>query len=313
MAQTAEHLVDSVLPSVPGRQWVISVPKRLRGFLADRPPAVAALTRIFFGEIERLLCRAADPTRDGNRRIADRPRLGVVSFLHCFGSALNHNVHLHMCATDGVFVPTGDGPPAFLPARPITQTDLATLTEKVRRRVLRCFRMQRLLDADAAADILARENSGFSVDASVQITLIDRDMPSYFEGLEHLLRYCARPPFALERLGEDGRIARVRYVLPRYKAANWGGPGRSRKSTRPGANGVVALSPFDFLNRLSALVPHRKHRHRYHGVFAPHHKLRPVVTALAIGNGGKRRDAATVGHAVGGHAAGGDATGDCFD
>ncbi len=29
------------------------------------------------------------------------------------------------------------------------------------------FRMQRLLDADAAADMLARENSGFSVDASV--------------------------------------------------------------------------------------------------------------------------------------------------
>jgi len=46
---------------------------------------------------------------------------------------------------------------------------------------------------------------------------------------EHLLRYCARSPFALERLsvirGEDGRIIRVRYVLPRHKAANWVGPG----------------------------------------------------------------------------------------
>lgn len=47
--------------------------------------------------------------------------------------------------------------------------------------------------------------------------------------------------------GEDGRIACVRYVLPRHKAANWGGPGRGRKSTRPGANGVVELSRFDFL------------------------------------------------------------------
>ena len=46
-------------------------------------------------------------------------------------------------ATDGVFVPTGDGPPAFLPARPITQADLAALTEKVRRRVVCWFRMQR--------------------------------------------------------------------------------------------------------------------------------------------------------------------------
>jgi hypothetical protein len=72
---------------------------------------------------------------------------------------------------------------------------------------------------------------------------IDRDVPSYFQSLEHLLRYCARPPVALERLsvsrGPDGRIARARCVLPRHTAANWVGPGRGRKSTRPGANGVV--------------------------------------------------------------------------
>jgi hypothetical protein len=105
--------------------------------------------------------------------------------------------------------------------------------------------------------------------------------------------------------GADGRIARVRYVLPRHKAANWVGPGRGRTSTRPGANGVVELSTFEFLDRLADLVPPpRKHRHRYHGVFAPNHKLRSAVTALAIGNVGKRRDAATGGHAVGGHATG---------
>jgi hypothetical protein len=71
---------------------------------------------------------------------------------------------------------------------------------------------------------------------------IDRDVPSYFQSLEHLLRYCARPPFALERLsvirGPAGRITQVRYVLPRHCvtiwAANWVGRGRGRKSTRPG-------------------------------------------------------------------------------
>jgi hypothetical protein len=80
------------------------------------------------------------------------------------------------------------------------------------------------------ADMLARETSGFLVDPSVRITLIGRDVPSCFQSLEHLLRYCARPPFALERLsvirGEDSRIVRVRYVLPRHKAASWVGAGR---------------------------------------------------------------------------------------
>ncbi len=32
MAQTAVHLVDHVIPPVPVLQWVISLPKRLRGF-----------------------------------------------------------------------------------------------------------------------------------------------------------------------------------------------------------------------------------------------------------------------------------------
>jgi hypothetical protein len=44
---------------------------------------------------------------------------------------------------------------------------------------------------------------------------------------------------------------------------DWVGPGRGRKSTRPGASGVVELSPFEFLDRLADLVPPpRKHRHR---------------------------------------------------
>jgi hypothetical protein len=151
--------------------------------------------------------------------------------------------------------------------------------------------------------MLAWENSGFSVDASVRITLLDRDVPSYFRSLEHLLRYCARPPFALERLaashGPDGRISRIRYRLPRHwlisRAANCVGRGRGWKSTRPGANGVVELTPFEFLDRLADLVPPpRKHRHRYHGVFAPNHKLWRAVTALAIGNIGKPREARTM-------------------
>jgi hypothetical protein len=134
-------------------------------------------------------------------------------------------------------------------------------------------------------------------------------VPSYFRSLEYLLRYCARPPFALERLsairGPAGRIRRVRYVLPRHKAANWVGRGRGRKSTRPGANGVVELTPFEFLDRLADLVPPPlKHRHRYHGVFAPNHRLRKAVTSLAIGNVGKRGVTATDGHAGDDHAKG---------
>ena len=57
-------------------------------------------------------------------------------------------------------------------SRGIPPADLAALAERVRRRVIRWFRLAGLLDAAAAADMLAWENSGFSVDASVRITLL---------------------------------------------------------------------------------------------------------------------------------------------
>jgi hypothetical protein len=176
MAQTAAHLVDHVIPPMPVRQWVISVPKRLRGMLADRPNAIAALTKIFLDEIERLLCVCAAAGVTSAAPGAAHPRLGAISFLHRFGSALNHHVYLDACVTDGVFMPAADGagrdaPPAFLPARPITQVHLATVTERVRRRVIRWCRLSRLLDAAAVADMLAWGNSVFSIDASVRITL----------------------------------------------------------------------------------------------------------------------------------------------
>ena len=122
MAQTAAHLADHVIPPVPVRQWVISVPKRLRGMLADRPAAVAALTKIFLDEIERLLCAAAGVTRDAATPHPPARGSAASPSCHRFGSALNHHVHLHACVTDGVFVPAADQAgvrrPADVPAGP---------------------------------------------------------------------------------------------------------------------------------------------------------------------------------------------------
>ncbi len=51
--------------------------------------------------------------------------------------------------------------------------------------------------------------------------------------------------------------------------------------------------------------PPRKHRHRYHGVFAPNRKIRPSVAALAIGSIAKRGEATHDGHARDGPVAAG--------
>ncbi len=153
----------------------------------------------------------------------------------------------------------------------------------IRQRVLRVAVRHGCLSAETVADLKSWDHGGgFSVHAGVLIEAEDR------AALERLLRYCARPAFASERLewesganqsdGEgsqgtdnDGALCvsevRVRYRLPK--------PGRHGKS-------VLVLTPLQFLDRLAALIPPpRRHRHPYHGAFAPHAGLRPLVAAHA--------------------------------
>jgi hypothetical protein len=69
----------------------------------------------------------------------------------------------------------------------------------VRRRLLRVFARRGLLPRDDARAMGQwAHGGGFSVDGSVRIEAADR------AGRERLLRYCARPPFALDRLRELG-------------------------------------------------------------------------------------------------------------
>jgi uncharacterized protein (DUF2267 family) len=51
MCATAAHLVDRVLPDVPVRQWVVTVPNEVRRVLALRPEALTAQNRLFVEEI----------------------------------------------------------------------------------------------------------------------------------------------------------------------------------------------------------------------------------------------------------------------
>lgn len=66
----------------------------------------------------------------------------------CMGRGVCPSCNGHAHGTDR------GAPPVFLPARPITQVHLAALTERVRRRVVRWFGMQQLLDADASPTCL---------------------------------------------------------------------------------------------------------------------------------------------------------------
>ena len=167
MAETAAHLVDHVFPPLPVRQWVLSVPKRLRYFLEREPAAASAVLHILLRVVEAHLRQRSPGT-------SPRARFGAVSFVHRFGAALNRHLHDHCCIFDGVFEPLEAGGVQFRQAAALTPDAVASITEQVRRRVVCWFAHRGLLEPDDARDMLAWEHGGFSLDASVYIAGHDR-------------------------------------------------------------------------------------------------------------------------------------------
>jgi Putative transposase len=111
---------------------------------------------------------------------------------------------------------------------------------------------------------------GFSVDASVRIAQHDR------QGLERLLRYCARPPFAGQRIRIEGE--QIIYRCSKAPAGEQGDTSVGGKRAHE-----IVLTPLEFIARIAALVPPpRQHRHRYYGVLAPNARQRGQVIPVVI-------------------------------
>ena len=90
MVDTAAWLVDAVIPAVPVRQWVLSLPYRVR-VLCAYDASVCRLVR-------SVLLRAVSGfyERTARRAGVSRPRAGAVALVQRFDSGLRLNVHFHV-------------------------------------------------------------------------------------------------------------------------------------------------------------------------------------------------------------------------
>jgi hypothetical protein len=138
-------------------------------------------------------------------------RFGAIAFIHRFGASLNCHLHYHCCVTEGLFCAEEQGV-RFYPSALCPEAS-AEVEQRTRRRVLRLFKRRDILPADVVEAMLQWSHAGgFSVDVSILIEARDR------RGLERLLRYCARPVLALERLHWcDERHERLVYDLPKVQ------------------------------------------------------------------------------------------------
>jgi hypothetical protein len=153
MADTAAHLVDCVLPEVPVRQWVLSLPFQLRYRLAYDAPFTSQVLngflRVLFASLRR---------RARKQWGIHRGQCGAVTFVQRFGSALNLNLHFHTLAFDGVYAVPDGGTPRFHPLPPPDDAEVARVVVATARRLARVLESRGLgPDSDPVdADPLAR-------------------------------------------------------------------------------------------------------------------------------------------------------------
>ncbi|MBW1886568.1 MAG: transposase zinc-binding domain-containing protein [Deltaproteobacteria bacterium] len=129
MADTAAHLVDCVLPEVPVRQWVLTLPYPLRYRCAWDARLTSEVLRAFLRSL------FADQRRRARIHHAVKAGLcGAVTAIQRFGSALNTNP------------PHAPGP--FLPLPPPGLDDIVRVMAGTARRVIRLLEKRGLENED---------------------------------------------------------------------------------------------------------------------------------------------------------------------
>jgi hypothetical protein len=149
MAQTAAHLVEGVMPWVPTRQWVVSVPIPLRYWMSTSRDLTAQVHTTVRTTIAQYYVNQA--VKRGVKRGVKRQKVqpGSVSFIQRFGSSINLNLHVHVVFLEGVSLDRSDAglKPRFVKAEPPSDADIAKVLQKISHRVIRKLRQLGYLEA----------------------------------------------------------------------------------------------------------------------------------------------------------------------
>src|SRR5437899_5666274 len=309
MAQMAAHLVEQVLPWVPTRQWVVSVPIPLRYWTASSPDLTAKVHTIIRTTIGQYYVNQA--VTQGHERAAVHP--GSVTFIQRFGSAINVNLHFHCVFMEGVYLErTAAGcKPRFVQAEPPCDADITTILQKISHRVIRKLRrlgyletsmeapvvtgydplrdheptlartmaasvQQRIACGERAGQQVRRIGSGFGYEGERPARTGPGSASMHGFSLHANTAIPAHRRDQLERLiryTARGAVSLERLVQDTNGDILY-------TFTHPWSDGTtgIRLAPLELLEKLAALVPlPHVHLVRYGGCLAPHSHLRHAI------------------------------------
>ncbi len=191
-AAWADWLTEEILPDVAYRQWVLTIPKRLRVFFRHDGGLFKELSRI----LSDLLC-------DWIQALLGRDdiRPAVLCCDQTFGTLLAHHPHQHLLISDGAFTREA----RFVALPRLRTKDVRALTEALRKRVLLMLTRRGKISSATRRSMLGWPHSGFHLDASVRVPQGRRSW------LRKILCYLFRHPFHAEGIVYRPETGKVLY------------------------------------------------------------------------------------------------------
>jgi len=150
-------LVEHVLPEVPLRQFVLTVPFPLRFPLAFDGKLLGEVLRIFIDTV------AAHYRRCLAERGIPGGKHGAVAVIQRANSDLRCNPHVHAIFLDGLYAPDRDGKGfMFHPAPAPTQEDVEAIVARASKRILRFLERRGVITLVTAPARTSAQRAGWA-------------------------------------------------------------------------------------------------------------------------------------------------------
>jgi hypothetical protein len=244
---------------------VFSLPGRIAGIGYQNKAVIYDL--LFKASSETMLTIAADPKHLG-------ARIGILSVLHTWGSALNHHPHVHMIVPGGGFSPDGK---RWISCRPSYLFPVTVLSALFRR-----FLLEKLTAAHAASELQFFGKHAQLADtkafAAYLKPLRNSKWVVYckdpFGGPKEVLRYLARYTHRVAISNRRLIACDDKGVTFKWKDYRIDGPARYK---------VMTLPTHEFIRRfLIHVLPAGFHRIRYYGLLASAHRADNLARAREL-------------------------------
>ena len=240
------HIVEDVCFPVPHRQFVWTIPKRLRIFFR--------FDRSLLKELPKL---ASQVVKEVYQAVLDRDDIapGMMAAVQSFGELAHFHPHIHALVTDGAFTSDGN----FIPLPKIAAEPFLKLWEQ---KVFSLLLKEGKITQDVVDNMRNWKHSGFSVNKNVLIRANDS------AGLERLVQYISRCPFSLERIIKLTDTDHVVYKAEHKNCRRFPDPGDAALKAGVNRNFQI-FAPLDFIAEISQHIPNKgEHTIRYYGLYS---------------------------------------------